>query len=132
MVAAERVDCQIVHRFVPGMYIRECHIPAGTLLTTMEHKTTHPFLVLRGVLRLISANEGPQEIHAPHVGITEPGTRRMILALEDVTWLTFHATDEIDVEKIGEAILAPNTNPLLAPGEAEQWRDSIPQHLPHP
>lgn len=126
----ERVDCPIVHRFTPGMYIRECHIPAGTLLTTMVHKTIHPFVVTRGKLRLLSENEGPQEIIAPHVGITMPGTRRMILALEDVTWITFHATEETDVEKIGEAILEHHSNPLIPAGLAEQWRDSLPKPLP--
>ena len=36
------LDLEVVNRFTDGMYIRELHIPAGTMVTTMTHKTQHP------------------------------------------------------------------------------------------
>ena len=116
-----RVDCPIVHRFTPGLYIREIHIPAGTLLTSMEHLTEHPFVISKGRIRVTSPTEGSVTYQAPHCGITKPGTRRALFAEEDTIWTTFHATTETDVEKIGQAILAPYTGPALP-----AWRDSIP------
>lgn len=130
IVASEkpRAVCPIRHRFTPGLYIREIFIPAGTLLTSMEHRFEHPFVISQGIVEVYSETEGAVIYRAPHTGITPPGTRRGILALEDTVWTTFHVTDETDVEKIGEAITAPHFNPLLPSNDPalEAWRESIP------
>lgn len=125
-----RVDCPVVHRFTPGLYIREIFIPAGTLLTSMEHRFEHPFVISKGRIEVFSENEGAVVYEAPHCGITKPGTRRGLLAITDTVWTTFHVTDETDVEKIGDAILAPHFNPLLPSNDPklEAWR--ISNHQP--
>lgn len=122
-----KVDCPVKHRFTPGIYIREILIPAGTLLTSMEHKTAHPFVISQGRILVSSENEGSVVYEAPHTGLTLPGTRRALYAETDTIWTTFHATDETDVEKIGEAILATPSNPLLPPSHTPGWRDSLPK-----
>jgi len=128
-----RVDCPVKHRFTPGLYIREIFVPAGTLFTSMEHRFEHPFVLCKGKIEVYSENEGAVIYEAPHCGITKPGTRRGVLALEDTIWITFHVTDETDVEKIGEAILVPHFNPLLPDNNPrlEAWRKSNPT-LPTP
>lgn len=127
---APRADCPVTHRFTPGMYIREIFIPAGTLGTTMEHRTRHPFFILKGEVRVSSGTEGSVCYRAPHVGITEAGTRRALYAVEDTIWVTCHATEETDIGKIGEAITR-HRNPLLhdLPVSLERWRDSLPQRI---
>jgi hypothetical protein len=115
----------VCHRFTPGMYIREIRIPAGTLLTSATHLTQHPFVLSKGTIQVISENEGPVIYEAPHTGITDPGTRRVLYAETDCVWTTFHATDETDVEKICTGILASHDNPI-APGLTPAWRDSLP------
>lgn len=131
MVASDcpRVDCRVEHAFLPGIYCRQIHIPAGTLVTSMEHKFKHPFIVSKGIVEVTSATEGSVTYKAPFQGITAPGTRRALYAVTDVVWSTFHVTDETDVEKIGEAILAPHFNPLLQTNDParEAWRTSIPK-----
>jgi hypothetical protein len=114
-----RVELPITHRFTKGMYIREMQIPAGTMFTTMTHKTEHPFVVSEGVIKCTSDNEGSVIYESPHTGITKPNTRRALHALTDVVWTTFHVTDETDVEKICEQILEPkDTSHILeATGE---------------
>ena len=102
-----RVELPVTHRFTKGMYIREIQIPAGTMLTSMTHKTQHPFVISKGSIMVTSDNEGGVVYEAPHTGITEPNTRRALHAITDVVWTTFHATDETDVEKICEQILEP-------------------------
>ena len=128
---ALRQHCPVTHRFTPGMYIREIHIPAGTIGTTMEHRTRHPFFILRGDVFISSGPEGHTRYRAPHVGITEPGTRRALYAVEDTIWVTCHATDETDIEKIGD-VITRHRNPLLhdVPPSLEMWRDSLPVALP--
>jgi len=107
MAKMPQVECEVVHRFTDGMYIRECHIPAGTMLTSMTHKTQHPFVISQGEIMVTSDNEGSMIYEAPYTGITEPNTRRALHAITDVIWTTFHVTNETDVEKICEQILEP-------------------------
>lgn len=105
-----RVELPVVHRFTDGMYIREIQIPAGTMLTSMTHKTQHPFVISQGSVKVTSDNEGSEIYEAPYTGITEPNTRRALHALTDVVWTTFHVTNETDIDKICKAILEPQDN----------------------
>jgi hypothetical protein len=107
-----QVDCPLVHRFTEGMYIREIFMPAGTLVTTLVHKTNHPFVITKGKVSVW--NDGAVEhLEAPHVGITKPGTRRLIVIHEDTTWITFHATELTDPDEIAETICDTRANPML-------------------
>jgi hypothetical protein len=119
----------VTHRFTPGLYIREILIPKGTMTTSMEHKTTHPFVISHGIVEVISENEGRVIYHAPYTGITDPGTRRIMFAHTDVIWTTFHINpdDENDPEKIGERILVPHENPLLPDDHPRlnQWKNPV-------
>lgn len=103
----------VIDRFTPGLYIREIHIPAGTLGTSMVHKFEHPFALLKGRIRVTSENEGIVIYEAPYIGITKPGTRRALYAETDCVWVTFHVTEETDVEKIIAAVTDTSANPLL-------------------
>jgi hypothetical protein len=105
MAEMEQVECKVVNRFTDGMYIRECHIPAGTILTSMTHKTEHPFVISKGSIMVTSDNEGSIVYEAPYTGITKPHTRRALHAITDVIWTTFHATKETDLDKICEELL---------------------------
>lgn len=92
MLAGEAplVDLPVVHRFTPGLYTREIFMPAGTLLTSRIHKTEHPYVITKGRVSVYIPGEGVQHLEAGHVGITRPGTRRVLYIHEDCTWLTFH------------------------------------------
>lgn len=118
------VEMTVVNRFTPGLYIREIHVPAGTLFTSMKHRTTHPFVMTRGKIQVISENEGRVTYEAPLTGITEAGTHRAVYVLEDVVWTTFHVTEETDIERIAAEILEPHENPLIPSGHPalNAWR----------
>ena len=104
----------LVHLFTPGMYIRQIEIPASTLLTSMEHATEHPFVILSGTVDVISDFEEIQYV-GPCIGITKPGTKRILFTHTDTVWVTFHANPENfqNHEEIGERILAPASNPFF-------------------
>lgn len=91
------IDQPLTHTFIGPLYVRYIINPVESLVSTKIHKTAHPFFVLRGVAA-VSSNDGPPiEIHAPHFGITQPGTRRLILALEEVHWVTVHHMIEAEM-----------------------------------
>lgn len=92
-------DIPTVHRFLPGMYIREVTMPEGSIVTTMTHKTQHPFVVSKGVCDVVDEKGNVRRIRAPYTGITNPGTRRVLAILEETVWTTFHMTDITDPDE---------------------------------
>lgn len=125
-----QVDCPVRHRFTPGLYIREITMPAGTMVTSVRHKTTHPFVITRGRVRVGSETEGWVEYVGPCHGITEAGTRRILHVIEETVWTTYHVTDETEIEAIAAELIDENPNPLLV-GFRGGWRNSI-HELPTP
>lgn len=101
------------HYFTPGLYLREIFLPKGNLLTSKIHLTEHPFIVSSGKAIVWSPDQGTVIVEAPYVGVTKPGTRRIIFALEDTTWLTCHATEETDLNVLEEKIIMQRANNLL-------------------
>ena len=110
----DRVSLPLTHRFTPGLYVREIFMPKGTLVTSKIHKTRHPYVISMGVVSVWTEADGVKNLAAPHTGITEPGTRRLIYVHEDCIWTTFHPTNETDIDKIEEQIIEKHENPLLA------------------
>jgi len=111
--AAPAVDLPLVHRWTPGLYIREIFMPAGTLLTSKIHKTEHPYVVTKGRVSVYIPGVGVEELAAGHFGITKPGTRRVLYIHEDTTWITFHpnADDEGDLAVIEQRLIEPHLLP---------------------
>ena len=101
-------DCfPLKHTFATGLYIREITMPKGALLTSKIHKITHPYFVLRGDVSVMT-EKGMVRIQAPYSGITLAGTKRILYIHEETVWTTVHKTDETDLEKIEEEIIAKN------------------------
>lgn len=110
----QTVDCPVTHRFTEGMYVREIFMPKGALITSKIHKTQHQYFVLKGKCTVwIDGVE--HKIEAPYIGITEPGTRRVLYIEEDCIWATSHPnTDNETVEQIEDRIIEKHDNPLLS------------------
>jgi hypothetical protein len=88
-----------LHKFTEGMYIREIHVPAGAIFTSMTHKTQHPFVISKGVCDICNEIGDVTRYSAPHTGVTEPGTRRVFLVHSDLVLTTFHVTDIKDPDE---------------------------------
>jgi len=105
--------CPLKHTFVDGAYVREIFMPKGLFLTSKIHKKTHPFFIMKGDVSVLNSEEGGAvRIKAPYSGITPAGTKRILYIHEDTTWITVHVTDEVDLEKIEEEIIAPSYEAL--------------------
>ena len=108
MMQYPQVDCPVVHRFTPGLYIREIHVPAGTVTITKIHLTEHPYVITKGKVSIWTDSGGIERHEAPYLGVTKAGTRRMIKHHTDTVLTTFHPTIETDVDKIEEQIILPH------------------------
>lgn len=94
-----QIPTKLVNRFAPGMYIRELTMPAGSIVVSRIHKTTHPFVITKGRCSVFYEGGSVVNYEAPFTGITQAGTRRLLFIQDETTWTTFHATDITDPEE---------------------------------
>lgn len=108
------VDCPVKHHFTNGTYVREIFMPKGTLITSKIHKSQHQYFILKGSA-IVWIDGVEQEVSAPHIGITEAGTRRVLLITEDCIWATSHPNPNNEtLEQIEERIIEKHDNPHLS------------------
>ena len=108
----EQIAAPLKHRFMHGLYMREILMPAGSIITSRVHRYESPFFIAAGKVIVVSENEGNVIYCAPHAGITQPGTRRILLMLEDTTWITVHPNpdDHTDVAALVDELTYINPN----------------------
>jgi hypothetical protein len=95
----------ITNHFVDGAYVREMFAPKGYCVITKIHKKTHPFFVMSGEVSVMTEN-GYVRVKAPYWGITKAGTKRICYMHTDSVWITVHATNETDIDKIEDEVIA--------------------------
>lgn len=97
----------LTHKFADGVYGRELFLPAGSIVAGKIHKFGHLNVISKG--RCVVVTEfGVEEFTAPYTFISQPGTKRIVAAIEDTIWTTFHGVDSDeygDVEAIEERII---------------------------
>jgi hypothetical protein len=104
MLQFPQIDCPVIHRFSPGIYVREVHVPAGTLAIGHRQKTEHLNIFLRGRLSIVNENGSVSELAAPMIFIGKPG-RKVGWTHEDIVWLNVYSTDETNVERLEEMLI---------------------------
>jgi hypothetical protein len=110
--------CPVTHHFAPGLYAREILLPAGSVVVGKIHRHAHINTISKG--RVSVATEfGLQEYVAPYTFVSKPGTKRAVVAHEDTIWTTYHPTEETDLAKIEEYVIAPSYEALEAPKQPE-------------
>jgi hypothetical protein len=95
----------LVHYHAPGVYARELFIPAGTLIIGKIHKHAHHNNISLGKIAVATEFDS-YVITAPHSFVSLPGTKRVVYALEDTIWTTYHHTDTADLAVIEESTIA--------------------------
>ncbi len=94
-----QIDCPLVHRFAPGVYLREITMPAGSFIIGHQHNTEHFNIITKG--RALVMMDGVTEtIVAPCVFASGVSVRKVLYILEDMTWTTVHPTHETDLNKL--------------------------------
>lgn len=111
-------DCPVRHIFAPGVYLREITLPKGSVVIGKIHRHAHPNIISKGKVRVVTET-GSYELTAPHTFISEIGTKRVVYAMEETIWTTVHVTDETDLQKIEEHVIAKDYEALSAPALLE-------------
>jgi hypothetical protein len=93
------VECPHAHRFAPGVYLREIFMPAGSFIIGHEHLTKHFNVVLAG-RALVMIDGVAHDIIGPCTFVSEPGVRKVLHVIEDMTWQTIHPTEETNLAKL--------------------------------
>jgi len=105
-----QTEAGVVHRFGPGVYMRELQIPAGTFAIGRVHKEPHMNIVIKGKCVYYNKDGVKQEVSAPAM-LTTPAGRKVGVFTEDTVWINVYATDSKDVEEI-EATLFEDSEAL--------------------
>jgi len=102
-------DCPLVHYFPPGVYCREIHIAAGSVITGKIHRFAHFNFISKGRVTVLT-KDGLETLEAPHSMVSSAGTKRALYAHTDVIWTTIHPNpDDIrDVDELEKIIIAPD------------------------
>lgn len=106
MMQEQQVELTTKHYFSNGLYARELHIPAGTLLTGKIHADEHLNIVSKGKI-LVATEDGAKEISAPATIVSLPNTKRIGYAVEDTVWTTIHPNPDNldDLEKLEATLI---------------------------
>jgi hypothetical protein len=127
----EQVECPVVHRFAPGIYIREVTLPAGSFAVGHKQKTEHLNIMISGRVTMIGDDGEWVEVTAPKTFVSQPG-RKIGFIHDKVVWQNIYPTEETDIEKLEEMFLEKsitwkekqkNDNLLLTFEKSEDVRD---------
>lgn len=98
-------DFPVTHFKAPGMIGRQMLIPKGSLIIGKIHKHAHLNQISFGHVRVMT-EFGPLEFKGPNTFTSQPGVKRVVLALEDTLWTTFHLNpDDLDPDDEAEMLL---------------------------
>jgi hypothetical protein len=97
---------RVTHHFGTGVYGRELFIPKGNVIVSKIHKGKTFNVIAEGRIAVICPHNGYNVYEATHTFVSEPFTKRVVIALEDTLWITSHGTDKTDLDEIEEEIIA--------------------------
>jgi quercetin dioxygenase-like cupin family protein len=100
------VDMPLQHVFAPGAYARTIFIPAGSVIIGKIHKHQHLNILSMGHVTVYTEGGGEEDLRGPLTMVSPPGTKRAVYAHADTVWTTIHLTDETDLDKIEEHVIA--------------------------
>jgi quercetin dioxygenase-like cupin family protein len=113
------VEIKTTHHFAPGVYMREIFIPKGTTLTGKIHRTEHMNILSQGDLS-VWTEDGVKRLKASTVIKSQPGIKRVGFAHEDSVWITVHPTEETDIDKLEDMLIAKSFDEVLGFAEPKQ------------
>lgn len=111
MLQMPQTECPVVHRFGPGVYIREITIPTGNVIIGHYHKTEHLNIMLQGRMIVLNEDGSKTELKAPLTFMAKPG-RKVAIILETVVFQNVFATNETDIETLESTYLDKSMLPL--------------------
>ena len=101
------------HFFAPGMYCRVLARPKDCVIVGKRHLAAHFYIVAKGSVAVVNADGSRRILSAGDVHVSQPGTQRAVVALEDSICLTVHRTDLRDLDAIEAELIEPDAAALF-------------------
>lgn len=105
------IEPEMKHFICNGIYAREMTAPKDATLVGEIHLKPCLNTISKGSI-LVFTESGVKTITAPHTFISPAGTKRAGYVLEEVTWTTYHATEETELENIRREVVTTSYNSL--------------------
>ncbi len=119
MLSMPQLPCSVVHKFGPGIYMRELYLPAGALVIGHHQKFEHVNVFIKGRLTFFEEDGTRKELVAPMTFIGKPG-RKTAYVNEDSIFMNVYATNETDIEKLESHFLTKSETWLDDKSEKEK------------
>lgn len=103
-----QVELETEHYFAHGLYARVLKRPKDTLIVGKVHKQEHLYIVTKGKVQI-----GKEVYEAGSVIVSEPGTKRAVLALEDSICMTVHHTFKKNLKRMEKELIQPDEKALF-------------------
>lgn len=105
MLKHEQIECPVIHRFGPGVYIREVKLYAGSVVVGHHQNFEHQNIFLQGKMTLLMDGDA-KEIKAPMMFVAGPG-RKIAYIHEDCVFLNIYPNieNEQSIGKLEEKFL---------------------------
>jgi hypothetical protein len=100
-----KISPPVEHFFADGMYGRKMTIDKDVVIIGKIHKHSHLNVISEGVIDVIT-EFGTARYVAPITFVSNAMTKRMVRAVERTVWTTCHATNETDLDKIEDELIA--------------------------
>jgi hypothetical protein len=98
-------ELPVFHHFSFGLYARELHIKKGMITVGKIHKYPCLNILAKGDRSTLIDGQLVR-IKAPHVHVAPAGMKRISYSHEDSVWITVHATQETELDKLEEELVA--------------------------
>ncbi|MBT9493859.1 MAG: hypothetical protein IV107_16290 [Paucibacter sp.] len=99
----EKLEMQVDHVFVDGMYMRRLHIPAGTLLVGKIHRKDCINAVESGDISVMT-EFGSRRVQAGFIGSSRAGICKLGYAHVDTIFVNVFRTAETSIEAVEREI----------------------------
>lgn len=105
----EKIPIEPIHYFAPGLYVREIHLPAGSINTGKYHIHDDILIIAKGTCTFITEHS-EKTYEGPCVAIVKAETKPAVWAHTDVVMISAHvnADDSRDIELIENRIVHQN------------------------
>ena len=95
------------HTFADGIYVRQMDMTAGSAVIGAIHNHLHVWFLLTGKLAVATENS-VEEFISPCYVLAEPGSKRVIYAIEDSIFVNVHKNPNNikDIDKLEKEIVS--------------------------
>jgi hypothetical protein len=95
------------HTFADGIYIRQMDMKANSIVVGAIHNHLHVWFLLTGHLAVVT-EDTTEEFISPCYVLATPGSKRVICALEDSTFVNVHKNPNNikDIKKLEDEIVS--------------------------